>query len=79
MAEVTEVEVGYRVGGKVQVKKFDIQSDYEYAASKRAALEEGDDPDEVVQELLDGIKDLIDPPAQKDFDDLWDVRVGTGS
>jgi hypothetical protein len=36
MAEVTEVEVGYRVGGKVQVKKFDIQSTYEYALPSAA-------------------------------------------
>lgn len=79
MAKVTEVEVGYRVGGKIQVKKFDIQSDYEYAASKHAELEKGDEPDEVIEELLSSIKHLIDPPAQKDFEDLWKVRVGTGS
>jgi hypothetical protein len=76
--KVKEVEAGFRIGGKVQVKKFDISSDYEYSASQRAELDPDDDPAEAIISLTDDLKALLEPQAQADFDSLWGQRVNRG-
>ena len=78
MAEVREVEVGYKVGGKVQVKKFDIQSDYEYYAAQTVTLDPDDNEYEEIDRRLLALKEQLDPMAQADFDELWKQRVKTG-
>lgn len=77
MAKVKEVTAEFSIGGQVQVKKFDIQSTYEYRAAKTAVLEKDDDPDVVVIELTDSLKTLLEPQAQQDFEDLWDQRLAS--
>lgn len=76
MAEVREVEVGYKLGGQIQVKKFDIQSTYEYSVSKRLALAPGEDPDEVIEETLDELREkILEPKGQAEFEALWEQRL----
>jgi hypothetical protein len=76
MPKVKEVEAGFCVGGQIQVKKFDIQATYEYSASKRIELEDGDDPDEVINDTIDGLKKkLLEPKGQEDFESLWEQRL----
>ena len=76
MAKTREVTAGVRVGGQIQVKKFDIQAEYEYQASKVITLEEGDDENQIIDDTLDEIKKkLLEPKRQQDFEDLWKQRL----
>ena len=74
-----EVQISYRVGSKIQVKKFDINSDYSFFISETHAVEDAteEELEAFKQERIAAIKDFLDPIAQDEFDTLWDQRLGT--
>jgi hypothetical protein len=78
--KLLEVKVSASLNGKVQVKKFDINSGYHFG------LTETYDVSGMSQEAAEAFEDArlielydrVDPIAQAEFDKLWDQRLETG-
>ena len=76
--KLLEVNASVSLNGKVQVKKFDINSGYHFGLSERydvSALSE-DETIAFEEEVLTKLYERIDPYAQTEFDKLWAYRVG---
>lgn len=73
--KLKEINVSFSAGGKVQIIKFDVSSDYHISASERYEI-----PEEMSNEDARAFRDakyteiraLVDAQAQAEFDDRWE-------
>lgn len=72
---LTEVSVASSAGGKVQIIKFDVSSDYFVSLSQKYEIPEGwsdEDALEFQVEKYNEIRAIVDAQAQNEFDERWE-------
>jgi ferritin-like protein len=79
--KIVEVNASASVGGKIQVKKFEIDSSYYYSLSERWNVEglTEDEAREFQEEKLAELRARVEPFAQTEADELLDQRSASGT
>lgn len=75
--KLLEVKVSASANGKVQVKKFDINSGYHFGLTETYDVSSltQEQADEFEETRTDELYERVDARAQAEFDRLWDQRI----